>query len=88
MSEAKQLILALLRDHPKGLFGLDLVRLSEGKLGRATIYVHLGDLEGDGLIESEAVPEPPLPLPRRRYRLTRKGLRSSDEDPAQMPAPV
>lgn len=74
MNDKQALIIELLRQNPQGLFGLEMIRLSDGKLGRATIYIHLGVLEEEGIVEPEDVPQPSA-LSRPRYRLTPKGSR-------------
>lgn len=55
--------------------GAELADRSRGRLHRATVYVHLGQLEAEGLIEGrEEYRGPGLEgMPRRRYRLTDKG---------------
>jgi DNA-binding PadR family transcriptional regulator len=71
------LILALLREHGE-LSGLDLQRLSGGRLG-ARVYGDLDHLEAEGLIVSRRVPrtgEFAARYPWRRvYRLSRGGFR-------------
>jgi len=73
---AQQLILTLLREHPQGLRGLELVRRSNKQLRQSTLYIHLGVLEDMGLVEShkDATVELPV-LSRSIYRLTKRGLR-------------
>jgi len=50
-------------------YGLDLVKASQWRLARGTVYIHLSRLEDEGVIESEADETPVGQLPRRRYRL-------------------
>jgi DNA-binding transcriptional ArsR family regulator len=77
MSSKRALIIELLRAYPGGLFGLELVQLSDGKLAHSTIDIHLSILEEDGLVVAEPVPADRLgDLPRARYRLTQKGTRN------------
>lgn len=71
---AKKIILSLLSEHPGGLFGLELVSLSHGRLTRGTVYVHLGRLEEAGLVQSKRVEsEHPGALARPRYFITERG---------------
>ena len=46
------LVLQLLRDAPGGVYGLELVKMSGGKLGRGGVYVTLGRMEEKGFIRS------------------------------------
>jgi DNA-binding PadR family transcriptional regulator len=55
------------------LFGLELLEGSDGTLLRGSLYVHLGRMEGAGLIEGREVP----PFGRRRYRITGYGRERS-----------
>lgn len=74
MNVAKKIILSLLGEHREGLFGLELVALSQGRLTRGHVYVHLGALEEDGLVESKLIEsEHPGALPRPRYFITERG---------------
>jgi DNA-binding PadR family transcriptional regulator len=70
------LVLGLLRDTPKGLYGLELVRASDGRLQRGTVYVTLGRLEEKGYVKSIVHGKSDHPgLPRPRYSLTAQGQR-------------
>lgn len=70
------LVLGLLRDTPKGLYGLELVRASDGRLQRGTVYVTLGRLEEKGYVKSNVHGKSDHPgLPRPRYSLTAQGQR-------------
>lgn len=71
----EQLILDLLRESdPEQLYGLELVERSNGRLGRGTIYIHLGRLEDRGLVHSwKADRAHPQARPKRLYGLTDKG---------------
>ena len=74
VNTAKKIILSLLSEHPEGLFGLDLVHLSHGRLTRGLVYVHLGALEEAGLVESKLIEsEYPGALARPRYFITERG---------------
>jgi|SRR5688572_4547692 len=59
------------------LFGLQLVKLSEGALKRGTVYVTLARMETKGYVESEQESMPPgaIGLPRRIFRPTALGIR-------------
>jgi DNA-binding PadR family transcriptional regulator len=84
VNAAKQVILSLLAEHPQGLYGLDIVRLSQGRLTRGMVYVHLGALEEDGLVETKLIEsEHPGALPRPRYFITERGrhVPVDDADP-------
>jgi DNA-binding PadR family transcriptional regulator len=71
------LILGLLRSEPAGMYGLELVKVSKGKLKRGTVYVTLGRLEEKGFIRSRSKSEPDQPgLPRPIYKITAQGARA------------
>ena len=62
------------------LYGLQLVKESEGALKRGTVYVTLSRMEDKGYVESyqeEQVPDA-IGLPRRLYRSTGFGQRVLD----------
>jgi DNA-binding PadR family transcriptional regulator len=70
------LVLSLLRDEPMGLYGLEIVKASNGRLQRGTVYVTLGRLEEKGYVKSAVNRKPDHPgLPRPRYSLTGQGRR-------------
>lgn len=73
--EAK--ILQLLVAHGE-LYGLDLVKRSDGSLKRGTVYVTLDRMEGKGFVESrqEAAPAHAGGMPRRMYKVTGLGERA------------
>jgi DNA-binding PadR family transcriptional regulator len=75
------LVIQILRDHPQGLYGLEIIQKSEGRLGRGTVYVPLGRLQERGYVERQDEPSQHGGLPRPRYRLTRDGTRVAVEDP-------
>ena len=76
-SETELLVLQLLRDAPAGLYGLQLVGTSEGKLKRGTVYVTLGRLEEKGFVDSRTkVQAEHAGLPRPIYRITALGQRA------------
>lgn len=70
------LVLGLLREEPRGIYGLELVKISNGKLARGTVYVLLGRLEEKGFVRSSVKERPTHPgLPRPQYTLTALGMR-------------
>lgn len=76
LTEIEFLILGLLI--PRGdMFGLELVKSSEGKLKRGTVYVTLQRMEKRGFIESreEERIAPEIGIPRRMYQATGLGER-------------
>ena len=71
--------------HQRGeMYGLDLVRRSDGRLRRGSIYVTLARMEDKGLVESR-YEKPRAPGPQRRLyclsslgTLTLKGVRAAE----------
>jgi DNA-binding PadR family transcriptional regulator len=59
------------------LYGLQLVKLSQGALKRGTVYATLARMESKGYVESEQESLPPgaIGLPRRIFRPTALGTR-------------
>ena len=76
LSATEARVLELLTDCG-GLYGLQLVGASRGRLKRGTIYVTLGRMEEKGYVTSraEAAPEGAGGLPRRLYDATPYGVR-------------
>lgn len=72
-SGKRQTVLALLAAHPEGLFGSDLIHLSEGRVSRFSVYHVLRDLVDEGLVHETEVPGATPTLPRTRHTLTPKG---------------
>lgn len=67
-------ILRLLIDNPRGLYGSELVSLSNGYLGRGTIYTLLDRLVDKGFVrEIEEPPTPALQMSRTRHFITGEG---------------
>ncbi len=67
-------ILRMLMDTPKGLYGSEIVALSNGFLGRGTIYTLLDRLVEKGFVrEVEEPPTPALQLARTRHFITGAG---------------
>ena len=76
LSAIERVILQLLRAE-RELYGLDLVKKSEGEIKRGTVYVTLGRMAEKGYVDSRLV-DPPIGsggLPRRMFRMTDLGLR-------------
>lgn len=67
-------VLGQLKEHGES-YGLDLVRKSNGKLNRSSVYIVLGRLEEKGFVRSRTVKETNPGLPRPRYSLTEAGER-------------
>jgi DNA-binding PadR family transcriptional regulator len=67
-------ILRMLMDKPKGLYGSEMVALSNGVLGRGTIYTVLDRLVEKGFVrEVDEPPTPALQLARTRHFITGAG---------------
>lgn len=81
------LALQLLADNPRGLYGSDL--LSNGKLGRGTVYSILERLVAMGYVrEVEEPPTVELRLSRTRHFLTETGKRArADHETQKAPQP-
>lgn len=79
LSRKEALILDMLAEAGE-TYGLGLVEASQGRLGRGTVYVTLGRMEGKGYVESrqEEKAVGAVGLPRRMYRATPLGLRVRD----------
>ena len=78
LSATEALILDLLRSGGE-MYGLELVKVSDGALKRGTVYVTLGRMQEKGYVESRPErPEGASGLPRRLYRPTGLGLRVLD----------
>jgi DNA-binding PadR family transcriptional regulator len=74
-TETELLILGLLQ-RSAGLYGMELLHKSNGKLKRGTIYVTLGRLEERGLVTSELPKtEKHSGLPRPVYSVSEAGKR-------------
>lgn len=75
-TKTELVVLSLLRDEPRGMYGLEMVKASNGELARGTVYVLLGRLEEKGYVRSWVKGQPDHPgLPRPRYALTAPGRR-------------
>jgi DNA-binding PadR family transcriptional regulator len=59
------------------MYGLELVKASDGELGQAAVYVTLARMEAKGFIRSRTPPNDDHPgLPRPRYKITALGERA------------
>lgn len=78
MTKNQILVLQLLLDHPEGLYGSDIVRLSNGVIGSGTVYTILAHLvDADLAYEVEEPPtDPEVALPRYRHFITKGGQRA------------
>lgn len=67
-------ILQILENNDR-LYGQEIVQLSNGKIGRGTVYVLLSILEDDGYIRSrvDSDAENRNPFKRRSYAITSRG---------------
>ena len=76
LSKKELVILELLTSQGE-LYGLEMVRASEGKLRRGSIYVLLSRMAEKGYVDSKEVPReyPEIGIPRRQFWATRKGVR-------------
>lgn len=78
-SGAEISVLRLLREALAGLYGLELVKASGGKLNRGSVYVILGRMEEKGYVKSHTAPKANHPgLPRPHYKITALGVRALD----------
>jgi DNA-binding PadR family transcriptional regulator len=74
LSALESLILAMLCSGE--MYGLEMVKASDGKLKRGTIYVTLGRMEDKGYIRSREVEDDQPGPPKRVYRITGEGARA------------
>lgn len=77
LSAREAQILRILLNNNRDMFGLAIVKASDGEISRGTIYVTLGRMEDKGFVESyqeEKAPEA-IGLPRRYYKPTGLGMR-------------
>ena len=75
LSRKEALVLELLSDGER--YGLEIVRLSEGRLKRGTVYTTLNRMQQKGYVQSRSEEKPAhVPgIPRRLFRATPYGLR-------------
>lgn len=69
----KEILILELLDKHGPMYGLEMVRASNGKLKRGTAYVVLGRLEERDLVTSKEMPVNHPGLPRPQYSLTSAG---------------
>lgn len=75
ITKQQLLILSLLAEREE-MYGIDLVKASDGVLGRGTVYVWLSGLQDEAMVVSRYTDEPPVHpgmLRRRLYRITDHG---------------
>lgn len=76
LSDIEIIILQMLTAESR-MFGLDMVRKSEGSLKRGTVYVTLQRMEEKGLVSSEREEiSTESVIPRKFYKATRAGILS------------
>ena len=69
-------ILRVLADNPSGIYGLQIVRKSDGVVKRGSVYVLLSLLEKKGFVKSTPVDDPyQSGTPRRTYKIRALGHR-------------
>jgi len=77
VSKKELILLRLLMDNPKGLYGSEIVHVSDGQIGRGSVYTLLERLVDKGFVKE--VDEPPTPeflTPRTRHFITGIGQRA------------
>lgn len=77
VSRKELLILEMLIQSKRELYGLEMVEASNGNLKRGTIYVTLQRMQEKGLVDSKPEPRtaPEIGIPRRVYSVTGHGQR-------------
>jgi Predicted transcriptional regulators len=75
LTHKEYLILELLLNDVRGLYGLQIVDKSEGVLKKGTVYVLLQRMQEKGLVDSKCEPRiaPEIGIARRIYCLTGYG---------------
>ena len=75
ISDTEHLILKLISINGPEMFGLEIVRASNGKVKRGSLYTTLARMESKGLVKSRKETTPPdyLSAPRRMYTLSGLG---------------
>jgi DNA-binding PadR family transcriptional regulator len=74
LTKNEAVVLGLLTDE-REMYGLDVVKKSEGKLKLGTICFVLSGLEEKGFTTSRKKIDPSAVVPRRLYKITGVGLR-------------
>jgi PadR family transcriptional regulator, regulatory protein PadR len=77
VSRKELLVLEMLLQAKRELFGLEMVEASNGNLKRGTIYVTLQRMQEKGLVDSKPEPRtaPEIGIPRKLYSVTGYGQR-------------
>src|ERR1044072_6565852 len=77
LSRKEFLVLEMLIQSGRELYGLEMVEASRGDLKRGTIYVTLQRMQEKGLIDSKPEPStaPEIGIPRRLYSVSGYGKR-------------
>lgn len=77
LSPKEFLILKLLIESGRELYGLEMVEASDGNLKKGTIYVTLQRMQDKGVVDSKPEPRiaPEIGIPRRLYCVTGYGQR-------------
>jgi len=75
LSRKEFVILEMLIENGRELFGLEMVEASDNELKRGTVYVTLQRMQEKGLVDSkpEARPTPEIGIARRVYSVTGYG---------------
>lgn len=78
LSNTEVVILKMMIGLGGELYGNEMIKQSDGRLKRGTIYVMLGRMEDKGFVESrKETKQPNIPgLPRRLYQPTALGQRA------------
>lgn len=79
LSKTEALILQIMSDNGfKERYGLEILKLSDGKIKRGTIYTTLQRMEDKGFVTSrqEDKPDDVSGIPRRLYEITGAGQRA------------
>jgi PadR family transcriptional regulator, regulatory protein PadR len=69
-------VLQVLQSEPSGMYGLEIVDSSRGRIGRASIYVYLGRLEEKGFVRIAKKTSSHPGMPRPIYKITGEGHRA------------
>ena len=75
LAETESVVLGLLIESDE-MYGLQMVKASNGHLKRGTIYVTLARMIQKGYLTFRAEAQSPLGMPRRFYQITAKGKRA------------
>lgn len=86
MTNREVMTLQLLIEHPRGLYGSDVVRLSGGSIGTGTVYSVLERLVARGYVDEHEDRQDDGGLPRTRHTITEAGRRALIGDVVPSPA--